>query len=67
MLTHRDEDMLEEIIAAHRIIIQAAAYTVYVELTPNNKKQMTQRDFHKIFKDNLHAFENLEKDEYGRD
>ena len=37
MLSTRDEDIIEVIVNNQRINIQAAAYTVYVQMTPNNK------------------------------
>ena len=64
MFTIRDEEMINEIIHEQRLCIQAAAYTIYVQLTPNNKKPLSQREFHKEFKDNWNIFQSLELEEY---
>ena len=50
-----------------QLSIQAAAYAVYRELTPNTKKPISQRDFHKIFRDNWQAFAALEIEGYDED
>jgi hypothetical protein len=59
-LTHKDEEIINMITFDQRVSIQAAAYAAYVQLTPNNKKPVSQREFHQIFKDNWQAFYSLE-------
>lgn len=59
-LTHRDEEIIDMIVFDQCVSIQAAAYAAYVQLTPNNKKPISQREFHQIFKDNWQAFYSLE-------
>ncbi|WP_414150644.1 hypothetical protein ACIZ62_16415 [Acetobacterium carbinolicum] len=59
-LTPQDEEIIETIKFDQHVSIQAAAYAVYVGLTPNNKKPISQREFHQIFKDNWQAFCSLE-------
>jgi hypothetical protein len=58
-LTPRDEEIVRQISFDQHVIIQAVAYTAYVELTPNNKKPISQRDFHELFKDNWRVFADL--------
>ena len=62
MLSTRDEDIIEVILNNQRINIQAAAYTVYVQMTPNNKKPISQREFQQKFHDNWKIFESLENE-----
>ena len=59
-LTPRDEEIIDIIVFEQRVSIQASAYAAYVQLTPNNKKPVSQREFHQIFKDNWQAFYSLE-------
>jgi hypothetical protein len=70
-LTPRDEEIVDEIVyeivTDLHVSIQAAAYTAYVQLTPNNKKPVSQREFHQIFKDNWQAFYSLEIEEKEQD
>jgi hypothetical protein len=66
-LTTRDEEIVMQISYDQRVSIQAAAYAVYAELTPNNKKPISQREFHRIFKDNWQAFGALENEESDED
>lgn len=63
-LTPRDEEIINAIIADQRVSIQAAVYAAYVQLTPSNKKPVSQREFHQIFKDNWQAFNSLEIEDY---
>ncbi len=63
MLTPHDSEIIGEIVQEQRISIQAAAYTIYVQLTPNNKKPLSQREFHREFMDNWQAFQLLESEE----
>ena len=62
MLSTRDEDIIEVIVNNQRINIQAATYTVYVQMTPNNKKPISQREFQQKFNDNWRIFESLENE-----
>lgn len=66
-LTPSEEEIIELIKFDQHVSIQAAAYTAYVELTPNNKKPISQREFHQIFKDNWLAFHSLEMENYEYD
>jgi hypothetical protein len=45
--------------------IQEAAYVVYVQLTPANKKPISQREFYSRFRDIWELFGRIERDEYG--
>jgi hypothetical protein len=67
MLPLRDEEIVGRISYDQHVSIQAAAYAVYAELTPNNKKPISQREFHRIFKDHWRAFDALETEEYDED
>ena len=60
----RDEEIIEEIVVEQHIRIQAAAYTIYVELTPNNKKPISQEEFNRKFKVNCNIFGNLDSEYY---
>ena len=62
MLSTRDEDIIEVIVNNQRINIQAATYTVYVQMTPNNKKPISYREFQQKFNDNWKIFESLENE-----
>ena len=42
---YRDDELRDDILFEQRVSIQAAAYTIYLELTPNNKKPLTPREF----------------------
>lgn len=63
MLSKRDEDIIEVIVDNQRINIQAAGYTLYTELLPNNKKPMSQREFAKKYQDNWRIFQDIEHEE----
>lgn len=65
-LTPRDKELIGIILHDQIVSIQAAAYTAYVQLTPNNKKPVSQREFHQIFKDNWRAFNSLEIENFER-
>lgn len=65
-LTPRDEEIIDIILNDQRVSIQAAAYAAYVQLTPNNKKPVSHREFHQIFKDNWQAFYSLEIEDSER-
>ena len=62
MLTSRDDEIIEQIVHNQRINLQAAAYTIYVQMTPNNKKPLSQREFHQVFRDNWKIFQQLEQE-----
>lgn len=66
-LNPRDREIIETILFEQRISIQTAAYTVYEQLTPNNKKPISQREFHRAFKDSWQAFLDLENEECSED
>lgn len=66
-LTAKDEEFLQNIQFDQHVSIQAAVYAAYVELTPSNKKPISQREFHGLFRDNWQVFAALEEEEYGRD
>ncbi len=57
---YRDDELHDDILFDQRISIQAAAYTIYFQLTPNNKKPITPREFHDRFIDNWEIFANME-------
>ena len=65
-LTPREKELIDIILHEQVVSIQAAAYVAYVQLTPNNKKPVSQREFHQIFKDNWRAFNSLEIENYER-
>ncbi len=56
----RDEELKDDLSFDQRVSIQAAAYTVYLQLTPSNKKPITPREFHNEFIDNWEIFANME-------
>ncbi|MDD6060526.1 MAG: hypothetical protein PUB97_09130 [Ruminococcus sp.] len=60
---YRDEELRDDILFDQRVSIQAAAYTIYLELTPNNKKPLTPREFRDKFIDNREIFGNMENKE----
>ena len=62
MLTTKDVDIIDVIVSNQRINIQAAAYTIYAQIMPNNKKPISQREFHEKFSDNWKIFEDLESE-----
>ena len=64
-LTPSQEVIAEVIMQDQHISIQAAAYTIYVELTPSNKKPLSQREFNILFIDNWRAFAALEDERVG--
>lgn len=64
-LTPRDEEILQRVSVDLHVSIQAAAYTTYLELTPANKKPISQREFHSRFRDNWEVFLRIENEGYG--
>lgn len=64
MITGHDEDIIDVIVDNQRINIQAAAYTIYLAMTPNNKKPISQREFHQKFNDNWKIFQDIEREDY---
>lgn len=60
---YRDDELRDDILFDQRVSIQAAAYTIYLELTPNNKKPLTPREFRDKFIDNWEIFGNMENKE----
>ncbi|GAB2828810.1 hypothetical protein GCM10027176_36260 [Actinoallomurus bryophytorum] len=66
-LTLKDEEVVNQLSFDHRVSILAAVYTAYVELTPSNKKPVSQREFFQRYKDNWNAFANIENDSYDED
>lgn len=59
-LTPRDQNVIDQLSFDQRVSTQSAAYTIYVALTPSNKKPVSQREFHNLFRDNWEAFARLE-------
>ncbi len=55
----RDEDFIMEQFDYTNVEILAAAYTIYCEMTPSNKKPISQRDFFEKYNDNWHMFCNI--------
>ena len=66
-LTPHDEEIVKRIGIDQRVSIQAAVYTAYVQLTPNNKKPVSQREFRQVFKDNWEEFYSVEMEEIDQD
>ena len=64
-LSASDKEMLAQIVENERASVQAAAYTIYLQTKPNNKKVMTPREFHKEFTDNWETFMKIELAETG--
>lgn len=60
MLPPYEQELLEEIVYQDRVSVQAAAYTIYVQMTPNNKKPISPREFHREFVDNWEMFNKIE-------
>lgn len=60
---YRDEELREDILFEQRVSIQAAAYTIYLQLIPSNKKSLTPREFRNSFIDNWEIFGNMENKE----
>ena len=58
-MTYRDEEIIDGLALEQRVCIQAAAYTIYVELL-GNKKALTPREYHQKFTDNWSSFMNVE-------
>ena len=56
----RDEELKDDLSYDLRTSVQAAAYTIYLEMTPSNKKAITPREFHDKFVDNWEIFANME-------
>lgn len=61
-LSPRDEEMLNNLNFETHITNLAAVYTAYVELTPNNKKPISQREFYGKYIDNWRAFAAIEEE-----
>lgn len=59
-ISSRDEEVIRQVVDDERVSLQAAAYTLYVALTPSNKKPILQREFHRQFVDNWIAFRAIE-------
>lgn len=62
---YRDDELVEKLSFDQRVSIQATAYTIYLQLTPNNKKPITPREFRELFIDNWEIFSNMENKEIG--
>lgn len=60
---YREEDLRDDILFDQHVCIQAAAYTVYLQLMPNNKKPLTPREFRNQFIDNWNIFAHMENQE----
>lgn len=59
-LNPRDQEIVDCIALEIRVSVLAAAYVSYVQSAPNNKKQITHREFHREFSDGWVAFHRLE-------
>lgn len=64
ILSAPDREMLSQIVENERASVQAAAYTIYLQVKPNAKKVMTPREFHREFTDNWETFMKIELEEY---
>lgn len=62
-LSTPDREMVSQIVENERASVQAAAYTIYLQIKPSNKKTITQREFHKEFTDNWETFMKIELEE----
>ncbi|HQP79041.1 MAG TPA: hypothetical protein PL115_04150 [Bacteroidales bacterium] len=62
-LSAPDREIVSQIVDNERASIQAAAYTIYLQIKPNNKKTMNPREFHKEFADNWETFMKIELEE----
>lgn len=60
---YRDDELRDDILFDQRVSIQAAAYTIYLQLTPSNKKPLNPREFRDKFIDNWEIFSNMEDKE----
>lgn len=58
-----EKEVLYEMAWDTEIAIQAAAYSVYQKLLPNDREPITQKQFHNLFERNLDAFHQLIEDE----
>lgn len=52
MQSDRDDELRDDILFEQRVSIQTVAYTIYLEVTPNNKKPLTPRVFRDKYIDN---------------
>lgn len=64
-LSPRDEEILYDIKFETHVTNLAAIYTAYVELTPNNKKPISQREFYGKYIDNWRAFAAIENEGFS--
>ena len=54
-----EKDILYELSWDTEIAIQAAAYSVYQKLLPDDREPVTPKQFHELFDRNLEAFHQL--------
>lgn len=64
-LSAPNREIVSQIVENERASVQAAAYIIYMQIKPNNKKAMTPREFHKEFTDNWETFMKIELEETG--
>lgn len=57
---YREEDLRDDVVFEQRASIQAAAYTIYLQLAPNTKNPLTPREFHALFANNWEIFADIE-------
>lgn len=67
MLSTPDREKMTMLSEDFRASVQAAAYSVYVQIAPHNKKLMTPREFYKEFADNWETFIKIELEELSGD
>lgn len=63
---YRDDELRDDILFDQRVSIQAAAYTIYLQIIPSNKKSLTPREFRDKFIDNWEIFGNMENKEQSK-
>jgi hypothetical protein len=65
-ISPREEEVMRQVSLDHRVTALSAAYTLYVEITPGNKKPLSQRDFYRLYRDNWDVFYKLEAEGTGQ-
>ena len=58
-MKYDEKETLYELAFDTEVAIQAAAYSVYQKLLPNDREPITHKQFHKLFDRNYEAFQKL--------
>ena len=66
-MTQNETTLLKEMTDEIRATVQAAAYAIYFELTPDNKKPLSPREFHLRYRDNWEFYMNTIQQEYDEE